>query len=76
MPFMKKVVFTRNHGALGGQVRYVLGKIGDDAKNAIMVSASRVYGDDYVRRFLDVNPVKVMWRKLKHVMYKLFIEGI
>ncbi len=76
MPFMKKVAFTRNHGALGGQVRYVLGKIGDDAKNAIMASASRVYGDDYVRWFLDVNPVKVIWRKLKHVMYKLFIEGI
>ncbi len=76
MPFMKKVAFIRNHGALGREVRYVLDNVDYNLKNAILASAERVYGAEYVRWFLDVNPVKVMCRKLKHVMYKLFIEGI
>lgn len=76
MPFMKKVAFSRNHGALGGQIKYVLNHVKPDLKSAIIKSATNEYGEKYIKWLLTSNPVKIVFRKTKHALYKLLVEGI
>ena len=76
MPFMKKVAFSRNHGALGGQIKYVLNHVKADLKSAIIKSATNEYGEKYIKWLLTSNPVKIVFRKTKHALYKLLVEGI
>lgn len=76
MPFMKRVAFSRNHGALGRQILYVLQHIAPTTRDAIMSSAERIYGTKYVNWLLTANPLKIMVRQIHHAIYKLFIEGI
>ena len=76
MPFMKKVALIRNHGALGRQVGYVLGHVAPDLRNAIVASGNRIYGEKYMRWLITRNPIKIMWRRVRHAFFKLFVEGI
>ena len=76
MPFMKRVAFTRNHGALGRQILYVLRHIPTNTRNAILSSARRIYGSQHVDWLLTGNPWRVAYRRIHHAIYKLFIEGI
>ncbi len=76
MPFMKKVAFIRNSGALGRQIMYVLSHISPDARDAILTSAASQYGEHHVKKLLTRNPIKIVYRKLCHAYRKLFIEGI
>lgn len=76
IPFIKKVTFTRNHGALGGQIKYILSKIPENTRNAIITSAREQYGDKYMKWLLTRNPIKIAFRNIKHATRKLFIEGI
>lgn len=74
LPFMKKTVFSRRHGALGAQVLYVLNHT--KMKNSILVNARRVYGEKYVDWFLTENPLGILARNLGHAFVKVFKEGI
>ena len=76
MPFMKKVAFNRNHGALGRQILYVLNHITPATRDAIITSARAQYGEKHVDLLLTKNPLKIMLRRIHHAIYKLFIEGI
>lgn len=76
MPFMKKVAFNRNHGALGRQILYVLNHTSPEVREIILSSARDQFGDTHVKWLLTHNPIKIIYRKFKHVTYKLFIEGI
>lgn len=68
-PFVKKGSFTRHNGALGNQVNYVLNK--SDAKNVILSSANRVYGEKYMTWFLTSNPIKIIHRKITYTIQKI-----
>lgn len=76
MPFMKKVAFTRTHGALGRQILYVLNHISTPARDAIYKSAVNTYGATHINWLLTKNPIKVTIRRIHHVLYKLLNEGI
>ena len=76
MPFIKKVAFNRNHGALGRQIMYVLNHISPDTRMAILTSARAQYGEKHVDWQLTNNPLRIAIRRIHHAIYKLFIEGI
>lgn len=76
MPFLKRVAFTRNHGALGYELQYILTHISPATRNAILNSANRIYGEKYINWLLTHNPIKIFIRRTHHALYKLFIEGI
>jgi lipopolysaccharide biosynthesis protein len=76
MPFMKKVAFTRNHGGLGRQILYVLDNIEPQLAEKILSSAKSQYGEQQVKWVLTRNSFKITYRNIKHVIYKLFVEGI
>lgn len=76
MPFMKKVAFTRNHGALGAQIRYVLNSTSMDAQKSILSAAQHANGIQYTNWLLTKNPIRILIRQIHHIAYKLFIEGI
>lgn len=76
MPFMKKVAFTRNHGGLGRQVLYVLNHVDKNLSDAILSSAKQQYGEKQVKWLLTKNPIKTAFRNIRHVLCKVFIEGI
>lgn len=70
-PFIKRMSFTRHHGELGNQVKYVLKHSDSDAVHAIMKTANRVYGTEYMHSFLTYNPIKILWRGLKYATHKI-----
>ena len=76
LPFMKKSAFSRRHGSLGRQVLYILNHVNPKITNAIMENANRIYGIEYVKSFLTRNIFVIMYRNIKHSLYKFFIEGI
>lgn len=76
MPFIKKLSFTRKHGALGRQVLWVLNRLDPNVKASIIKNEIRLHGEKYTKQFLTKNPVKILYRNIRHALYKLFIEGI
>ena len=76
MPFMKKVAFSRNHGALGKQIKYVLNRISPNTRDCILSSAQTTYGTEHVNWLLTNNPFKIVARQIHHALYKLLVEGI
>ncbi|MBQ8294609.1 MAG: hypothetical protein IJX89_04465 [Alphaproteobacteria bacterium] len=76
MPFMKKVAFTRNHGALGCQIKYILKHIPTHTKHAILSAAKAQWGDNYINWLLTANPFTIVFRNIKHAFCKIFIEGL
>lgn len=71
MPFIKKLSFTRHNGSLGRQILYVLNHIDDDARIAITLSVRQQYGTKYTKWLLTKNPIKIMFRHIKHTTKKL-----
>ncbi|MDW2959016.1 MAG: rhamnan synthesis F family protein [Alphaproteobacteria bacterium] len=76
MPFIKCVAFTRNHGALGRQISYILRNIDSDTRDAILSSARATYGENHIKWLITRNPIKIIFRNINHAFHKLFIEGI
>ncbi len=76
LPFIKKMSWRRRHGALGGQIAYVLRHMDNHGRDAIMENANRIYGPDFNKWFITRNPIKIAWRNIKHFFHKVFIEGI
>ncbi len=76
MPFMKRIAFTRNHGALGAQILYVLRHVDKTVRDAILMSARRVYGAEHVEWLMTRNPIKIGFRRIHHAIYKILNEGI
>lgn len=76
MPFMKRIAFTRNHGALGTQIQYVLDSIEPSCSDAILSSVKQLHGDRYISWLLTRNPIKILTRKIHHALRKIFIEGL
>lgn len=75
MPFIKKMSWRRKCGALGGQISYVLRHCDGAARDAIMENALRVYGARHNQWLITRNPLKIMYRNIKHFFRKIFIEG-
>jgi lipopolysaccharide biosynthesis protein len=71
MPFMKRVAFTRTHGALGGQISYVLAQLSPELRNAILTSTTALYGEKYIKWLLTRNPLRIMIRNIHHAIFKL-----
>ena len=76
IPFIKKLSFTRHNGALGRQVKYILNHCDRNARNAIMKTANRLYGEKHMNWFLTSNPIKIMVRNIKYAFYKIENGGI
>ncbi|MBN1325135.1 MAG: hypothetical protein JW974_02865 [Alphaproteobacteria bacterium] len=76
MPFMKKTAFTRHMGSLGNQVFYIMNNIDSKLKNIIISDAKRVYCDKDIDKILTNNIFKIIYRRIKYVLRKIFIEGI
>lgn len=72
-PFLKKQNFVRKHGALGAQIKYVLNHIDPKLRAAIIENASREFGTRYVENLLTYNPIKIFFRNVKHLLYKIGI---
>ncbi|MBD5389369.1 hypothetical protein HDR63_03900 [bacterium] len=75
MPFMKKMSLRRKQGALGNQIRYVLEYADAPARDAVVAGMRRVYGDAYLSWLMTRNPVRILYRHIKHFVRKVFIEG-
>lgn len=76
LPFMKKTAFARHMGSLGNQVLYVMNHIDSKLKNIIIADAKRVYCDKDIDKILTRNIFKIIYRRIRYVLRKLFIEGI
>lgn len=76
LPFIKKNAFIRQKGSLGKQIMYVLNHTNPKLRKIILQNAKRVYGEKYIYWLLTKNPIKIIYRNLKHIFIKLFIEGI
>ena len=70
-PFIKKACFTRHNGAIGAQLKYVLDKTNVITRTAIMNSANRLYGADYMKWLLTSNPFRILVRKIKYATKKI-----
>ena len=75
-PFIKKVSFVRHYGALGKQIKFILNHCDKDASNAIMKTAYRLYGEQYMKWFLTSNPLKILYRNIIYGISKLKNGGI
>lgn len=75
-PFFKRTSFTRHNGALGNQVKYILDHSDKSVSNAILKTATRLYGKEYVNRLLTYNPLKILYRNLAYGIKKLRIRKI
>lgn len=76
MPFMKKVAFSRHGGALGRQIQYVLRHITPKARTAIISGAQCTWGKEYTDWLLTNNPIKIIYRNMRHSLHKLFTEDL
>lgn len=75
-PFIKKLSFTRHNGALGNQIKYILNHCDKTAANAIIKTANRLYGKQYINWLLTYNPLKLLYRKSTYIIKKLKNGGI
>lgn len=70
-PFIKKMSFTRHNGAVGNQIKYILMHANANAVRAIKKSASRVYGDKYMKWLLTYSPFKIILRNIIYATSKI-----
>jgi len=74
VPFIKKLSFTRHNGALGAQISYVLRHADAPARNAVMASARRTLGTEYMKWLLSRNSLRMAARSVVY-MWNKFIMG-
>lgn len=70
-PFVKRACFTRHNGAAGRQLEYILNHITPNIRDAIMVTANRVYDEKYMHWLLTRNPLRIWMRGIKYAFKKL-----
>lgn len=70
-PFIKKASFTRHAGALGNQIKYIFKHSNKNAVKAVMTTANRMYGKEYMKHFLTYNPLKILWRTITYGITKI-----
>ena len=70
-PFIKKLSFVRHNGALGKQIKFILNNCDKTAQKAIMNTATRLYGKQYMNWFLTANPVKIILRNITYFISKI-----
>ena len=75
-PFVKRACFIRHNGAAGAQIQYILKHCNHDARNAIIRTANRIYGEKYMKWFLTSSPIKIMIRNVKYAFHKIMNGGI
>ena len=75
-PFIKRACFIRHNGAAGAQIKYILNHCAGGTRTAIMKTANRVYGREYMNWLLTSNPFKIMIRGIKYARKKLKDGGI
>lgn len=73
-PFIKKSAFTRHNGALGHQILYVLNRT--HARDVILSSVKRVYGEKHINWLLTNNPIKILFRNITYGIGKIKNGGI
>ena len=71
MPFIKRAAFTRHDGTLGPQISWVLKRTTNAQRNAIIASAKRIYGAEYIDCILSRSRVSAFLRGLKYGIKKL-----
>ena len=76
IPFIKKSAFTRHNGALGMQINYILNHISPTARDAIIAGAKDTFGKQHIQWILTRNPIKIIYRNIKHFVQKLSTEGL
>jgi len=69
-PFVKKASFTRHNGACGKQIQYILKHSDKMAAQSVIKTANRIYGDEYMRKFLTYNPIKILSRNIRYLIKK------
>ncbi len=75
-PFLKKASFIRKHGGLGNQISYVLNKLEPENRAIILNSSKISYGNNYIDWLLNKTYLTYLYRNIKHIFYKIFVEGI
>lgn len=70
-PFVKKASFIRHNGACGQQIKYIFNHSNSDALKSVMTTATRVYGKDYMNKFLTYNPIKILFRNINYLIQKI-----
>ena len=70
-PFVKKLSFTRHNGDLGNQIKYILNHCDKKAATAVLTSANRLYGVEYMNKFLTYNPFKIFIRQITYAYKKI-----
>ena len=70
-PFVKKASFTRHNGALGNQIKYILNHSNPDVSNQILKTAEQLYGKKYMKHFLTLNPIRILWRNTTYAITKI-----
>ena len=75
-PFVKKACFTRHNGAFGNQIKNILNNCDKKAAESILKTANRIYGTEYMNKFLTYNPIKIFVRKFRYALQKIINGGI
>lgn len=70
-PFIKKASFIRHNGDCGKQIKYILQHADFGATLSTIVSANRVYGENYMNWLLTGNPIEIFMRKIKYIIQKI-----
>ena len=71
-PFIKKLSFIRHNGALGNQIKFILKHCDKTAQKAVMTTANRLYGKEYMNWFLTSNPLKIITRNITYFINKIW----
>ena len=70
-PFIKKSSFTRHFGDCGNQIKYIFKHSDKDAVKSVMKTATRLYGEKYMNKFLTDNPIKIWIRQIRYLIHKI-----
>ena len=70
-PFIKRACFIRHNGDCGAQIKYIFKHSDKHIAQSILKTANRVYGEEYMNKFLTSNPIKIFIRKIKYAIQKI-----
>lgn len=70
-PFIKKASFTRHNGEHGKQIKYILSHADKKPTDAVMKTATRLYGKDYMNWFFTSCSIKIFIRKIQYAFKKI-----
>jgi lipopolysaccharide biosynthesis protein len=70
-PFVKRATFIRHNGDCGSQIKYILNNSDKKISQSILNTANRIYGHEYMKKFLTYNPIKISGRKIRYLIQKI-----